>query len=302
MRQKILAVMAVCGMCNRLRAIASAIRLAKATNRKLYCIWDPQNNCNIHYNDQFQPDFEIMRSGDWWRKLVLMTHGGATIRSTGLRFAGTRYTSRIAWGPIEVGDEDILLIESGNWFSHRIDDIFINYELQRELYRQHHLRTEVKSGLDNEFANISGGKKVVGVHIRGTDNNQCLSHSPLSVHIAVVDKKLNDVDRILLATDDVAAAGAFRNRYGNRVVLASQPPAERGTVIGMRLAIHDLFLLSKCDIIVGSCGSTYSHAAMCFSNAKVHIAHVPLARGMASSCCFYGYYSYDWLREVVITP
>ncbi len=63
---KIVVVMASCGMCNRLRAIASAIRMAAKIDRQLYCIWDPESNCNINYTDQFDPKFEVMRSHEWW--------------------------------------------------------------------------------------------------------------------------------------------------------------------------------------------------------------------------------------------
>lgn len=298
--KKILSVMAVCGMCNRLRAVASGMRLAEFTGRDYECIWDPQPNCNIHYDDQFEANFNVMRSGDWWRRMVLRCNNGLTVRSVGAVFEGTKHTSRIARGIVPIGDEPITMIEAGNWFFHRDDNFLPDFERQRELYRRHVLRPAAQEHLDRLYANLSNGQRMIGVHIRGTDNAHCIEHSPLESFIPIIDKKLEGTDRILLATDEINAVSILRGRYGDRVQVPSMPPVSRDSPHGMRMAIWDLFLLAKCDMLIGSCGSTFSNMAMGLAKTKdLTIAHSPLKRETPRVCCEYGYYNFDWFRSVV---
>jgi len=294
--------MAVCGMCNRLRAVSSGLRLAQFLGRDYECIWDPQANCNFNYQDQFEPPFPVFKSGHWWRNLVTKANHGLTIKSQGLLFKGTQFTSRIVKGNVIPGGEDVTLIEAGNWFFHPDDNFFSSFEQQRALYRLHTPKPFVIADINAIHLDAAAGQRLIGVHIRGTDNTHCREHSPPEVFLPVVDKKLEGGGRILLATDDVRAADMFKKRYGKKLTIASPPPVERHTTAGMKGAIKDLYVLARCDAIIGTCGSTYSHAAMGLSRSTdLSIAHVPLQRGMGQICCEYGYYDYDWFKSVITT-
>ncbi len=298
--KKTLSVMAVCGMCNRLRAVVSGMRLAEFTGRQYECIWDSQPNCNIHYNDQFETKIDVMRSSDWCRRMAIRCSTGITIKSYGAVFEGTTHTSRIMRGIVVIGDESVATIEAGNWFFHRDDNFLPDFERQRELYRRHVLHASTVPVIDKIYADLSNGQRMIGVHIRGTDNAHCIEHSPIASFIPIIDKKLNGTDRILLATDDVDAVNILRARYGNRLHVPHMPPASRDSIQGMKIAIRDLYLLARCDVIIGSCGSTFSNMAMGLAKTNdLTIAHGPLKRETPRVCCEYGYYNFDWFRSVV---
>lgn len=297
---KLLCVMAVCGMCNRLRAVASGVELARITGRKLCCVWDKTDNCFIDYNDQFDPNFEVIDSGQWIRKLAIISPSKLTIQSVGSKLYGTKNISRVAHGPVKLGDENISLIESGNWFAKDVDYIQTDHQLQRKLYKIHKLKQDIQRQIDNDYDTITNGRKTLGIHIRGTDNGHCLSHSPVSTFISAISKF--DGYRLLLATDGQQIANALRDIYGKRLTIINHPPTCRSTVTGMRTAIYDLFMIAKCDIILGSCGSTFSHAAMCLSSTDiVYIPHVKLTHGMSRACCSYSRYDYNWFKKVILT-
>jgi len=121
-----------------------------------------------------------------------------------------------------------------------------------------------------DIAKMLGGKKTLGVHVRGADFKRRYLNHPNMVsvdeYIARVESTMNghSFERLFLATDDIEALGKFRSRWGDMVysyddvertsgdetVMRSQNPRPLHHYrLGLEV-IRDMYTLAACDGIV----------------------------------------------------
>ena len=138
-----------------------------------------------------------------------------------------------------------------------------------------HLNEKTRSFFEQSFQQVfpqnGGRKRVLGVHVRGTDFALQWEGHPNMVTVedffTAIDEALgqeNGFDHIFLATDDNTRLAAFKERYGDR--LSYYEHVHRGE--GVRLAIldeldrenthyldglealRDMYTLAKCDGLI----------------------------------------------------
>ena len=132
-------------------------------------------------------------------------------------------------------------------------------------------------------------QRIMGIHVRGTDmhvagkqhNKPSSKLMDFSMLQAIVKK--NDIDGILLCTDDSEVVEKFKEYFGNKLFVTDSIRQINGKVEGVHFdkalgrgrdghkyllgkeVIIDMYLLSKCNVLV--CGpSNVAFAAMIYNN------------------------------------
>lgn len=92
------------------------------------------------------------------------------------------------------------------------------------LHKYIKLNVPTQKYINDSVRNTIGNKRVLGVHIRGTDFKVGYTNHPIYVplqaYINVIDQqiKYNDWDKIFLATDDSNVLQQLINRYGDKLI------------------------------------------------------------------------------------
>jgi hypothetical protein len=256
------------GLCNRMRAIASADALARATNTPLTVIWCVNPDVGVRYEDIFKRTdrYEIINvilhrsPRDVLRLLIYCEwpkiRGVPTAWVTRCYFHNRIFANL---RPGDFSDRQLEEIVGGarrtlltSWWSFYAEpmldfSIFALYEPQQAQVDE----------ISQTFT-----KNTVGVHIRRRDNVNAIRHSPTHSFIAAMkDCLVADPDvRFFLTTDCTDTERQIKGIFGDRVTSRPRKLA-RDSAAGMRDAAVDLFLLSRTSRILGSYYSTFSETA-----------------------------------------
>lgn len=130
-----------------------------------------------------------------------------------------------------------------------------------------------KEYLQQEYAALLEGGKVLGVHFRGTDFRKGYNNHPIPVQIGQEIDKVQQLldssgyDKIFLATDEKAAVERFQSVFGNKVYIYEDTFRDEGTDESIafsedrrerhryhlaREVLRDQYTLTHCDGLV--CG------------------------------------------------
>lgn len=122
-----------------------------------------------------------------------------------------------------------------------------------------------RADIQDEVDRTTAGRKAaesIGVHIRGTDNTEALEKSPVTSFIARMEREVgrDSETRFFLATDDPVTERTIKQRFGDRVLTRPKVFA-RDKAAGVRDALVDLLILSRCRLILGSHWSSFTEVA-----------------------------------------
>ncbi|MDP1670130.1 hypothetical protein [Phaeovulum sp.] len=246
------------GLCNRLYALHSAIRLSADLGQPLRVFWrfGPEFGCRLEDVIEVPPEVAQIFSSD-------RLH-----RSTGKRLAENwmRLTQRPpilgALQPREVE----AMIAAGFDF--------------RSLGRQKHIAIRSWSlfypGEGNFYpfrpvphlaarvaALTEGFSATVGVHIRRTDHKPSIAHSPTELFLARMRQLVEeDLDTtFFVATDAADEMARLEAAFPGRIRRAAPRSLARAAREGIEGAVVDLYALAATQRVLGSFASTFSHAA-----------------------------------------
>jgi hypothetical protein len=247
------------GLGNRLRAIASAKRLASMVGARCTVIWDWPGYGSLFEMD---PQMEILsalpaqwaRSYSIWRtkttkeggnpdnrRIPLAGHPGVIVHSCHAFCADNEEKSV---------DEFRLM----PWYPH--PSLKILHQI--EVFRKKQLPKE----------------RIVGMHIRRTDNGSAIQMSPDELFLREGRELLEAGNRIFLATDNRRTEEKMIAALGKRIVVYPKNFSQviRWPRVGHNLAeimddYIDLLLLASCDYVVGSAGSSFSSVAMALNGS-----------------------------------
>lgn len=262
------------GLCNRLRAVMSAVSLARDANVPLRVVWLRDAGLNARFSDLFQPlppicdtSVEMMDSD------ALYAYGVPRLRNLYLPSLLQRRSydtilseARLANIIREASPKDLpssvlrhlrgkVLIQTGLGFYPTDDREFLQLFVPSET---------VRSLLAKRLANI--GPHTVGLHIRRTDNVSALRHSPLS---AFEDAMRSDLERdpeasFYIATDDPDVQTELSSRFPSCCWSDASP--SRSTLVGMQDALAELFTRIACPRFHGSYWSSFSDMVVACHN------------------------------------
>jgi hypothetical protein len=263
------------GLCNRMRAVASARTLAAAAGADLVVLWEVGPGLAIRYEDLFHHDgsFRVRNIEPLRSKLdaLLYLLYSETPRVRGVP---TAWLTRAIFGDnilrqLRPEDHSPATLEAfvrgarrtliSSWWAFHGDP-----EPDFSFFKPHPAQQAAVDEIAQAF-----GPGTIGVHIRRTDNANAIRYSPTSAFVAAMQRRLRaDPDaRFFLATDCAETEAAIRAVFGARVITRPRV-ASRDTREGMLDAVVDLFALSRTSRILGSYYSTFSETAASLGGIK----------------------------------
>ena len=237
------------GLCNRMRAINSAMVLAKKQNKKLKVIWNVNAELGCPFEELFEPTdaFTVMNIHSKWNPIKLF-----------YQFTRKR-----------IGNEEI----RANRNAHGLTDEFAA-TLDAPLYiatEEHFFEchdysafvptAEIAARID--ALTSSFGTHNVGVHIRRTDNKPAIGKSSTQAFIDSMQKEISlfPDTKFYLATDDLTEEANLRRIFPDRIISNETRDLSRDSISGIKDALLDLMCLAKTDKIIGSYFSSFTDIA-----------------------------------------
>ncbi len=248
------------GLANRMRAIASAKRLAQSCGARCTVVWDWQD-----YNALFAADPTIEVIPQLSEDMVRTYYPMRTKKD---REGGTPENRRIPLnGPTRI------VLSSCHCFSSQSDP--------KPLYEADLLEwiaqpsEAVRERVRMFRAQVIKDRNIVGFHMRRTDNRPAIMQSPNWLFYRQAKSIAGSGALIYLATDNRKTERKMLARFGESIVgypknpkIAQRWPRE----FSLEEIIDDyvdLLLLASCNYVLGSKGSSYSRVAMALNRSPL---------------------------------
>jgi hypothetical protein len=236
------------GLCNRMRAIASAARLCRVVDSRCSVLWDwgdfwrffaPMPGLAIHKSLSAEVDVETLHE-PWHVDQCRTVDVGAS--AVALR------SGYVFWGNHE---SPITLAEV---MPHAPT---LHPRLMRRVDRFSRERL----------------RNTVGFHLRRTDNETACQNSPDSLFIGKAREVIGRGKKIFLATDNAATEQKFRKLFGKSVLTCPKRAAmvrrwpRPFDPVATEDDLLDLFLLARTEYVVGSYWSSFSSMAIALNGS-----------------------------------
>lgn len=250
MRSTILSIISIGGLCNRMRSMAGAIKLAEEWNSNLIFVWVSMSDMNSSFSSLFgkfpYKVFDVKASKSLFRVLSLIKkvwHGIVIDDALVYQYfkkedRGEKYLDGI------VG-RNILL-----WTCENITDA--------KDFSMFSPSQKVLDLLDKRI-----DRNTVGVHIRRTDSANSIKFSPTSLFIEKMQEEIdtNPDTQFYLATDDKEEESILKKHFGEKIIIYEKRSLDRNNPEGIIDAMVDLINLSHCHHLLGSYYSSFSEIA-----------------------------------------
>jgi hypothetical protein len=252
---------ATAGLCNRLRAIDSAILLANDNNQTLHVKWRLNSDCNCKLSHLFDIPKDVVE------------------------------LEEEEWGTLKVIKEKLIIgghyLGLGNYYeSSRVRRLEPSNEKAWSSLQKHrttHLRTchdfykkslpmdtfKPKAFLMDQIEQYAGSD-CVGVHVRRTDNHASMARSSLQGFSQMMHAEIaNDLNcRFFLATDEPEVEAEFKHEFGDKIQTHTKRSLDRNDALAIEDAVIDLFALGNCRKIIGSQISSFTEYASHINNIE----------------------------------
>lgn len=232
------------GLCNRLRTMAAGLRLAREFNKKCHVFWRLDREMNARFTDLFELPHDLIVHESEPESLL-----------SRLLFNPRNH---IATMPESRGKyvERALHYKGSGLLAHTdFTDFYPSHDFSWLCPK-----TTIKARIEKERHAL--GERLIGLHIRRTDNAMSIQYSPLSLFEAQIESNLREdpSHRFFLASDDALTKKVLQEKYGSCILTRSHVAA-RNDANGVLDAVIDLFLLSSCEKIYGSYYSSFTQTA-----------------------------------------
>jgi hypothetical protein len=244
------------GLCNRMRAMASGVHLAKAMGCPIDIYWKKSNECLASFKDLFEP---------------IRVDGLSVFPLTASRFYlyPDRMYNFYLPGKIRARMFDSQLMGS----SKRLDDTLAE-SLRGRVYLASGYSLSGHYPINELFVPVPEimeqvrilqsqfGERTYGIHIRRGDNCRAVLENSIADYFHFMDEKraVFLTAKFYLATDSSEVRQTMRSRYGN-CLISYDALLKRNALQGMKDAVVDLWCLSQTREIAGSYYSSFSEMA-----------------------------------------
>jgi hypothetical protein len=263
-----LVVYPISGLCNRMRAIASAKRLCARAGARCTILWDWGD-----YRALFDDDTEwIPHTAEMdWRRDRLVP-GYHHIRHLAPAEGGSRRTWRVpvtTYSRIAVTSRFVFCAAE-----ERLLRRYTVYEEQDVMPWFPRPAAAITREVE-AFKEACFVPHTAGIHIRRTDNVSATLRSPDSSYFKHGDRLVDSGHRLFLATDNQATLDSLRRRYGQNLIhyqkqsdLRRRWPRTSSTEREIIDDLIDLCLLASCEFVIGSQGSSFSRVAILLNGSR----------------------------------
>lgn len=260
------------GLCNRLRAVLSAVSLIEEQHvvARLRVGWSADAECAARFDQLFEPlgsphvtiaprrwtDRPVTRRNLHWPALVRSLFYTAQYRNRPPTIealsdllpqkAATEATVPAASAAGEVR----LYVSTGHAFC----DYSPAYV--RRLRPLPHLQERI------DALSAAFDDHTVGIHIRRTDHTTCIAESPDALFLDAMQQVVDaaPATRFYLATDDADLKRRLTERFPGRVAV-QECSGTRADLRGMEEAVVDLWTLARTSRLLGSFWSSFTDTA-----------------------------------------
>jgi len=250
------------GLCNRMRVLVSAIAFARDAGAVLRVVWKNDSHLGCRFDELFE-----MPSG------VASIHhvsDGFFYRAANYAICKT-FPNRFEQPDIEAiicSDEDFLDQVRGRRLFVRTHSSFYSASDFTLLQPIPPILNVVKKyGFDQ--------RTTVGVHIRRTDNDIAIAHSPTELFLEAMRKELerNAETQFFVATDSPVDEKLMEESFPGKILLHRKPSLNRNESRAIKDALIDLYALASCRKVIGSYRSSFTDTAAAIFNVPLEIAY-----------------------------
>lgn len=246
------------GLCNRLRAIASAKRLCAKTGARGTIVWDWGDYRALFDDDtEWIPYTEQMN----WQQNVIIP-GYHHIRHLHPQDGGTGDNRRV---PITTYP----CIAVISWYIFCAAEEPVLRGSEESVFPWFPKPRPAILGKVSAFTEAHFSAHTVGVHIRRTDHKRAILRSPDEAYFKEADRLADKGYHLFLATDDEETLWMMQRRYGRNLIhypkaspMKQHWPRATSTVEAVIDDMVDLWLLAACEFVIGSATSSYSRVAI----------------------------------------
>lgn len=255
------------GLCNRMRAMASGISIAKKYNMKAVIYWNNNNGLKADFKNLFLPipddDITIVENRKWLYRI------GCT-KDYIKRWIPINclYKTTYNYNIYNNDGHSLILSPSEKNLLISCNSMTPEYNL-KSLFRP---KASLQTRIDQITQHFP--PNTIGVHIRRTDNVQSIERSPLKSFIKRMEREIQKDESVkfYLATDDEDVKQNLLHLFANHII--SYPGSiNRNNLEGMEFAVVELFCLSRTQRIIGSDYSSYSQMAAEIGGIELEYAH-----------------------------
>jgi len=264
------------GLANRMRAIASGVALAADVDAGVRILWIVNDELHAGFNDLFIPS-PSLRIDSISSILGLFSCYPARKRNLYLSpvVRSVMFDTILEDdGRLPIGDpNEMKAAVTGSAGRTFIGSGLQFYPFSPELYKSlFQPRADICNAVSEQMKAL--GHTPIGFHIRRTDNKAAIAGSPLELFIEKAGELLCDSNvRIYLATDNNTVKQRLGSLFKDKIIY-SPSAADRRSKNGMRQALAEMLILSRCSRIYGSFYSSFSEAAAMLGDVPLDILKV----------------------------
>ena len=244
-----------CGLRNRIRAISSALALARTISGpaeavRVCVVWADEGGMRVPFRDLFVSSgaFDLVDFGDERMPELVSRFSPENPHYLGHDHDRSREQLLNSLKTVRRMPDEDWYIETCCSFWDVLDYAWMKPVPSVE--------TEVAQWISKM------GKRRVGIHVRRTDNVKSRAHSPLCAFKKVVWRELeNNPDvTFYLSSDDECVKRQMRKQFGDLILVRDGLPARRDDG-GVAQGLVDLLLLAHTGKVYGSYWSSFSTSA-----------------------------------------
>lgn len=252
------------GLANRMRAIDSAIALAREVHTDLRVIWYKTSGLNCLFSELFQP----FRANNIRMKEATVLDLLINDNPRKKNFYLPRPFQQLLFDDciyVEEADECVNNgFDFGQWAMQK--QVYITtcvdffHSDKKKLFDCFTPITSLQEEINRRSASFN--EHTIGIHIRRTDNITSIRESPTELFIEQIKKEIecSNEANFYLATDSQEDKKVLLSTFGERIT-TSDKVAERNSTSGMQEALVEMYMLAQTRKIFGSAWSSYSTTA-----------------------------------------
>jgi len=260
--QNLLVVRPFAGLGNRLRALDSAVALARQGNTSIELVWNRNKECNASFTKLFQvPDF------------ITIKEISTPYQDNGRIFRTRRALMNIFNLDYPPGfdrvmyDGDILQAQRNDYdFSQLLNYRRVFLNSTSRFYTNDHpfdyLKpvSRIRESVDALISRFSDYP--IGMHIRRGDNDKSTRHSPVQLFLDKMQQEYEKNNQVcfFLATDSIEVEKKIREAFG-QAVITHPKVLDRKKEKAIQDALIDMLCLSNTQKVYGSYWSSFSGVA-----------------------------------------
>lgn len=245
------------GLCNRMRALDSALALAADTGRKLVVVWHLDAGLNCRFEDLFEIPAGIER--------IVTTNRSGRIGK--LRNTLARRLNRLRYSQCLYEPRLFRYIETHGDLATLDRYRSVCIASCSRFYGSEPFFTDFRPTAQNQ-ARIDAitrhyGPRMVGIHIRRSDHRHAIANSPTALFIAAMQQAVaqEETTRFFVATDCPATEQELAERFPGRILTHPKSSLNRADATAIQDALVDLYCLAACQEVIGSFQSSFTDTA-----------------------------------------